>query len=128
MEWLTGRNILTSFGHMGVDFLRKHGNKVGGNRGTDLMLKGARIKDDPGSKFSRHARMRANSSEFDRFFDRDLLRSPKLDQIHRAVLILFYEWELTPKEISDVFGRSESWASLEKTAAEKSVKRKQGRE
>lgn len=105
-KWLSGRSTSTSYSHLGVDYLRKFKNRYGARGSSDLMAQPTRIKYDP--TVGGLIQLGSDSFELRRFDESSLLRDRRLGQNERAILILLYEWELTEKEVGDVFGVSES--------------------
>lgn len=104
-QWLSGRNIKTNWNFLAIDFLRQFSYRNGIRGSSDIMCSTKRVK------FDYEQAIGTDSAELKRFIESSLLRDKRLSKSDRMVLILYYEWGFSLKEIGDVIGVSEARTS-----------------
>lgn len=106
IQWLEGKSEKTNFYRLGIDFLRSFTGGVGLRGSCDAFSRqSARSTDDKNGDTKELARV---SRSIERFEHSSLLRDSRLTERERVILILYFEWGFTKKEISHVIGVVES--------------------
>ncbi len=112
--------------YLGVDFLRQ--TVWAGNKPTnDIFLVRDRIYSER-LKDRVFKGIECENTLLKEYEERGLFDLPELSQIDRAVLVLYYKWELNLAELGYVLGVGQSRACHYLTAAHKIVRKYVGRE
>lgn len=106
IKWCENKGKETNLYRLGIDFLRSFTSSHGqyGSRDALNQIDTKSIEDIKREKAS----LGKNSHSIERFDESSCLRDKRLSERERVMLILFFEWGFTKKEISHVFGIAES--------------------
>lgn len=99
--WLSGEaHPEKHFFHLSVDYLRAHVKRVNGKGTQDLALSKLMSQFE----LDEEEAPGIDSQALESFERADWIRSPGMDQKHRIVLILYFDWGFSLDEIGDVMG------------------------
>lgn len=106
IQWLEGKREKTNLYRMAIDYLRTFSSSGDAHGSFDILSQ--RTTKSIESTEVRKRGLGANSSAITRFEAASLLRDGRLNERERIILILYFEWGFTKKEISHVIGVVES--------------------
>lgn len=131
MTWLEGKRLETKYIYLAIDFLRKHGKRIGQKA---KISKYGKAKDAYQNHLDYLDEVKEDQSGWDVkgvTYEKSLGGDEKISEVFlnnlknldRAVIILFYVWGLSMREIGEVFGVSESRVSQRHANAMKQIKK-----
>lgn len=104
-QWLKGRSTSTALKFLSVEYLRSNIHSLGEKGSMDAMTKFNRDRADIQDPLDLVADFK---NDIERFDKHSLLRHSMLNHEKRAIVILYCEWGMTPREIGDVMTMSDS--------------------
>lgn len=106
IRWCENKGKETNLYRLGIDFLRTFTESAGQRGSCDVLGQQSTrsLEHTKGSKSG----LGSVSGAIARFDESSCLRDKRLSERERVMLILFFEWGFTKKEISHVFGIAES--------------------
>jgi DNA-directed RNA polymerase specialized sigma24 family protein len=108
-QWAQGKRLTSSYLQIATDYFRKHGKKIQGKRGSQdaLAAYGNLLIDQREDVEWDSIDLKGMSNGRADIEIPEFILKP-LKNIERAMIVLFYYWGLTQKEIAYIFGVSES--------------------